>query len=53
VSYAQLGNGIEAIDHASPYTIRNETGFCMTVEDDNELPNDMKYIIPASCSANY
>ena len=44
---------MEAIDHASPYTIRNETGFQMVVEDDNEQNNNIKYIIPPGGSANY
>jgi hypothetical protein len=39
------GNMIEAIDHVSPYTIRNETGYVIEVEDDSEQPNASRYVI--------
>jgi hypothetical protein len=44
ISKSQFGV-IEAIDHVSPYTIRNETGFVIEVEDDQEDSLANKYVI--------
>lgn len=45
---------IDSIDHVSPYTIRNETGFLIEVEDDSEGGKSrQKYVVPTGGSANY
>lgn len=40
----------ESIDHVSPYTIRNETGFPIEVEDEETLS---KYLLPAQSQINF
>lgn len=40
VSKLQKGDKIETIDFVSPYTIRNETGFMMIVEEDSPEHDD-------------
>lgn len=39
---------MDNIDYVSPYTIRNETGFILEVED-----NIRKYVLKAGTSVNF
>ena len=47
VYQSKLGDQSQAdtVDHVSPYTIRNETGYVIEVEDDVKNDNMIRYVL--------
>ena len=43
----------DTVDHVSPYTIRNETGYVIEVEDDTKSDNMIRYVLQSGGCVNY